>query len=101
MNLTKIGDELRCSIRVRSFCSTKGIRRITVKLNEHDLIWKSYWTPVSVNKYKYQIKHEPPCKTNEGMNQTSFLIRNHSGHHNMELKTQRHVSGLHEKHEPH
>jgi hypothetical protein len=44
----------------------------------------------------------PPVKQMRvRMNQTSFLIRNHSGHHNMELKTQRHVNGLHEKHEPH
>ena len=78
MNLTKIGDELRCSIRVRSFCSTKGIRRITVKLNEHDLIWKSYWTPVYVNKYKYQIKHEPPCKTNEGKKEPNIFFNQKS-----------------------
>jgi hypothetical protein len=38
--------------RVSSSCSTCGAIRVTVKRHEHHLIWKSYWKPVYVNKYK-------------------------------------------------
>ena len=36
-------------------CSANGIRRVTMKWHEHNLIQKSCWTPV----YGKQIKHEP------------------------------------------
>ena len=44
--------EPMCSGRVSSSCSTNETRRVTVRRHEHYLIWKSYWTPVYVDKNK-------------------------------------------------
>ena len=40
-NPLKTGDELRCSGRASSSCSTCDTLRVTVKRHEHHLIWKS------------------------------------------------------------
>ena len=37
---------------VRRFCTTSDTRRVIVKRHEHHLTWKSWWTPLCVNKYK-------------------------------------------------
>ena len=42
-NPTKTRGELRCSGRISSSYSTSDTGRITVKLNEGNRIWKSYW----------------------------------------------------------
>ena len=46
----KTSDELMCSGKVISYCSTSVIRRATIKRHEHHLISKSFITMVSVNK---------------------------------------------------
>ena len=76
----KTGDELMCSGRVGSACSTCDIRCITVKRNEHHLTWKWCWTPVYVNRYEKHKYTWTFYKTNG----------NRSGHYNTELKTWRH-----------
>ena len=49
-----------CSWGVTSPCPTRDTSYVTVKRHEHNLKWKSCWTPVCANKIHItQIKHEP------------------------------------------
>ena len=47
----KIGGDLGCLWIVSSSSSTCEIRRVAVKQHKHNLIWKSCWTPVYVNRH--------------------------------------------------
>ena len=58
----KIVVDTRCYAWANGFCSTSDIRCVTVKWNEHHVVWRSCWTPVYVNtnnihKTRTPIKH--------------------------------------------
>jgi 4-diphosphocytidyl-2C-methyl-D-erythritol kinase len=46
---SKNRDELRCSGRISSSCSTCDTRRLIAKRHEHHQIWKSCRIPVNIN----------------------------------------------------
>ena len=48
--LLKTGDELMCSGRVNTSCTTYDTRRVNVKRHEHHPTWNSRWTPIYINK---------------------------------------------------
>ena len=75
-------------------CSTSYTCRVTVKRCEHHLIWKSCWTPVCVNKYKYINKTWNRVANN-------VFTRKAQRDHNTDLSMPKYVILQHEQYEPH
>jgi hypothetical protein len=56
------------------------------------------WTSLYANIHKNTIRHESSCIQLEvKTNRTSFVCGNCNGHHNTELRTNRHIIGQHKK----
>ena len=49
---TMIYTILKRKLKIEQHESTYSEARVTVKRNEHNLTWKSFWTSLYVNKYK-------------------------------------------------
>jgi hypothetical protein len=71
---------------VSNSCSTS----ITVKRQQHYVIWKSCWTQVEVYKYISNMKPLITKLMGVKTNQTSFLRGIRSGQHSTELKAWKH-----------
>jgi hypothetical protein len=53
----KRGGVFRCSGRVSNSCSTSDTRQVTIKRQQHHLIWKSCWTTVYVMRFETKKKY--------------------------------------------
>jgi hypothetical protein len=71
----------------RISCSPSGTCCVTVKRQDYNLIWKSFWIWIPYNM---------GVKTNR----TSYLRGNPSGHRNTKLKTSKHVIEQNEQEKP-
>jgi hypothetical protein len=71
----------------RISCSPSGTCCVTVKRQDYNLIWKSFWIWIPYNM---------GVKTNR----TSYLRGNRSGHRNTKLKTWKHVIEKNEQEKP-
>ena len=63
-NPTKTNGELKCSGRIIISCTTSDTCRFNIERQEHPLMWKSCWTPVSVKNTNNINKTWTHYKTN-------------------------------------